>query len=45
MVQECQEMAKEIEKEVLGEKVVDLKEFRKDIKETLKEFELENLRK
>ena len=45
MVQECQDMAKEIEKEAFDEKVVDLKEFRKEIKETLKKFEQENLRK
>ena len=45
MVQECQDMAKEIEKEVIAEKVVDLNEFRKEIKETLKDFEQENLRK
>ena len=32
-------MEKEIEKAVVAEKVVDLNEFRKEIKETMKEFE------
>ena len=43
-VRECHEMEKEIEKAVVAEKVVDLNEFRKEIKETMKEFE-DNLKK
>ena len=43
-VRECLDMEKDIEKAVAAEKVVDLNEFRKEIKETMKEFE-DNLKK